>query len=120
MALESTQPRTEMSTRNLPGGKGQPARKADNLTAISEPTLYKMEPRRLTTLWASTACYKDSFTTEWRHYRFACFILLRIKILGYSSSSGLSVALPVLARYRPLVDKHLSKETALNYHYHYY
>jgi hypothetical protein len=25
---------TEMSTRNLPGGKGRPARKADNLTAI--------------------------------------------------------------------------------------
>jgi hypothetical protein len=28
---------TEMSTRNLPGGKGRPARKADNLTAICEP-----------------------------------------------------------------------------------
>jgi hypothetical protein len=37
MALESTQPLTEMSTRNLPGGKGRPARKADNLTAIYEP-----------------------------------------------------------------------------------
>jgi hypothetical protein len=33
MALGSTQPLTEMSTRNLPGGKGRPARKAD-LTAI--------------------------------------------------------------------------------------
>jgi hypothetical protein len=32
MALESTQPLTEMSTRNLPGGKGRPARKSDNLT----------------------------------------------------------------------------------------
>jgi hypothetical protein len=37
MALGSTQPVTEMSTRNLPGGKGRPARKADNLIAISEP-----------------------------------------------------------------------------------
>jgi hypothetical protein len=37
MALESIQPLTEMSTRNLPGGKGRPARKADNLTAICEP-----------------------------------------------------------------------------------
>jgi hypothetical protein len=27
---------TEMSTRNLPSGKGRPARKADNLTAICE------------------------------------------------------------------------------------
>jgi hypothetical protein len=26
-----------MSTRNLPGGKGRPVRKADNLTAICEP-----------------------------------------------------------------------------------
>jgi hypothetical protein len=39
MALGSTQPLTEMSTRNLPGGKGRPARKADNLTAICEPTI---------------------------------------------------------------------------------
>jgi hypothetical protein len=36
MALGSTQPLTEMSTRNLPGGKGRPARKADILTAICE------------------------------------------------------------------------------------
>jgi hypothetical protein len=41
MALGSTQPLTAMSTRNLLGGKGQPARKADNLTAICEPTVYK-------------------------------------------------------------------------------
>jgi hypothetical protein len=39
MALGSTQPLTEMSTRNLPGGKRRPARKADNLTAICEPTV---------------------------------------------------------------------------------
>jgi hypothetical protein len=39
MALGSTQPVTEMSTRNLPGGKGRPARKADNLTAINEVIL---------------------------------------------------------------------------------
>jgi hypothetical protein len=34
MALGSTQPLWEMSTRNLSAGKGLPARKADNLTAI--------------------------------------------------------------------------------------
>jgi hypothetical protein len=37
MALESTHPLTEMSTRNLkkkPGGKGRPANRADNLSAI--------------------------------------------------------------------------------------
>jgi hypothetical protein len=32
MALGSTQPLTEMSTRNLPGGKGRPVRGADNRT----------------------------------------------------------------------------------------
>jgi hypothetical protein len=37
MALGSTQPLTEMSTRNLAGGKGRSARGADNLTAIYEP-----------------------------------------------------------------------------------
>jgi hypothetical protein len=66
MALGSTQPLAEMNTRNLPGGggdKGRPARTADNLTAICEPIVEKMwEPLRLTTLWASTACYRDSFT----------------------------------------------------------
>jgi hypothetical protein len=37
MALVSIQPLTEMSIKNLPGGKERPARKADNLTAICEP-----------------------------------------------------------------------------------
>jgi hypothetical protein len=37
MTMESTQPLTEMNTTNISGGKGRPARKADNLTAICEP-----------------------------------------------------------------------------------
>jgi hypothetical protein len=37
MALVSSQPLTEMSTRSPPGGKGRQARKADNLTVICEP-----------------------------------------------------------------------------------
>jgi hypothetical protein len=37
MILESVQPLTEMSTRNLPGVKGRPGRRADILTAICEP-----------------------------------------------------------------------------------
>jgi hypothetical protein len=39
MALGSTQSLTEMSTRNLPGGKKRPACRADNLTAICEPNV---------------------------------------------------------------------------------
>jgi hypothetical protein len=34
MALGSTQPLTEMSTRNLPGAKGWPAREVDNLSHL--------------------------------------------------------------------------------------
>jgi hypothetical protein len=71
MALGSTQPLTEMSTRNLPGDKGWPESKADNLTAICEPIVWKMwEPRRLTILWALTACYRDRFTLSF------CFVPL--------------------------------------------
>jgi hypothetical protein len=38
MAPGSTQPLTEMSTKNLPGGK-RPEREADNLTAICGRTV---------------------------------------------------------------------------------
>jgi hypothetical protein len=37
ITLGSTEPLTEMSTRNLPWGKGRPAPKADNFAAICEP-----------------------------------------------------------------------------------
>jgi hypothetical protein len=39
MALGSTQPLTETSTRNLPGCKKRPVRRADNLAAIYEPNV---------------------------------------------------------------------------------
>jgi hypothetical protein len=39
MALGSTLPLTEMSTRKFPGGKKRPARRADNLAAIYEPNV---------------------------------------------------------------------------------
>jgi hypothetical protein len=37
MAVGSTKPLAETLTSNLPGGKGRPAHKADNLTVICEP-----------------------------------------------------------------------------------
>jgi hypothetical protein len=71
MALWSTQPLTEMSTRNLPGGKERPARRADNLTAICDPIVYRAwEPQCLTTLRDSTVCYRDSFTFLLRILKF--------------------------------------------------
>jgi hypothetical protein len=39
MAVGSTQPLTETSIRNLPGGKGRPEHRADSLTAICEPVV---------------------------------------------------------------------------------
>jgi hypothetical protein len=63
MALGLTQPLTEMTTRRLRGHKGRPLRKADNFIVICRPIVKKMwDPRRLTTLWTSTACYRDNFT----------------------------------------------------------
>jgi hypothetical protein len=79
VALELTKPLTEMSTRILPGGKRRPARKADNLTAMCEPIVLKMlEPRRLTTRRASTACYRDSFSIfPTRAFAIVCAMLRR-------------------------------------------
>jgi hypothetical protein len=39
MVLGSTEPLTEMSTKNFPGGKGRQVGKANNLTAICEMTV---------------------------------------------------------------------------------
>jgi hypothetical protein len=77
MDLGSTQPLTEMSTQNLPEGKGRPTRRANNFTAICEPiVVYKIwEPRILTSLWTSMACYMDTFTL------FFCLTALRFQVL---------------------------------------
>jgi hypothetical protein len=39
MVLASTQPLTEIRTRNFPGGRKRPARRAVNLAAIFEPNV---------------------------------------------------------------------------------
>jgi hypothetical protein len=62
MALGSTQPLTEMSTRNLPGGKGRSARKADNspLSVSRCGSLNVLQPcgspRPVTSLWPTSRC----------------------------------------------------------------
>jgi hypothetical protein len=82
MALWSTQSLTEMSTRNHPGSKKRPARRADNLATIYEPDVSKCEPQSLTTRRTSTVCtgiqlpflcYKpegSSFDSRWGFYIF--------------------------------------------------
>jgi hypothetical protein len=63
---------TQMCTRSrkifVLGSRARPERKADNPTAICEPIVSAMwDPQHLTTLQASTGCYRDSFTfyDEW-------------------------------------------------------
>jgi hypothetical protein len=58
------------------GGKGWPAHRTDNLTAICEPIDKMWEPWRFATLWTFMACYKDSFIF------FFFFLLTIIKSLG--------------------------------------
>jgi hypothetical protein len=77
-------------------------RKADNLTAISEPIVYKMwEPRRLKILWASTVCYRDSLTFSLR-YKGASTLLVLVLVLARLVLVGRLVwLLLVLVNLRP-------------------
>jgi hypothetical protein len=61
MAMGFTEPLTEMSTRSIQimflESRARPVRRAGNLNAICEPTVYTVwDPEHL------TACYGDSFT----------------------------------------------------------
>jgi hypothetical protein len=75
MALGST----EMSTRDLPRGKGQLACEADNFTAVCEPVVSKIWVlRHLTTLWASTICYRGRFNFFFTPIKLGAFIHVKI------------------------------------------
>jgi hypothetical protein len=79
MALRSTQPVTEMGTRNLPGSKALLAVKSDNLTDICDPTVYKIwAPVRPKILWASTSSYKDS-RTFFNAYIYSRLVIYNLK-----------------------------------------
>jgi hypothetical protein len=62
MALWSTQPLTEMSTRNLREGKNRPAHRADNLAAIYEPNVWKCGGLNLSNPKGLYGLYRDNFT----------------------------------------------------------
>jgi hypothetical protein len=67
MTFRFTQPLTEMYARNLLAFKARPPRNDDNLTVVCLPIVQKMwDPRRLTILKASTACYGDRSTLRRR------------------------------------------------------
>jgi hypothetical protein len=85
MALGSTKPLTEMSTRNF---RGRDVRLTTLPPSMSLLSREMWEPRHLTTLWASTSCYRDSFT-------FSALFKIRIKcdrIVPEGSSSSSLIA----------------------------
>jgi hypothetical protein len=109
MALGSTQLLTEMSTRNLLGGKGRPARGADTLTFICEPLSRKCGSLDVSTLWAFTACYRDNFCNLSCNHTcnevFPAISLVKMKLwygtcrrLFQTPSSGVDVTSDVVSR----------------------
>jgi hypothetical protein len=62
MALGSTQPLTEMSTRNFPGGKKRAARRADNLAAIYELNVWNVGVSTSRNPKGLHGLYRDNFT----------------------------------------------------------
>jgi hypothetical protein len=106
MAQGSTQPlnRNEYQDFSWEGGKGRPARNADNPIAICEPSIWVMwEPGRLTTLWASTTCYRYSFTFIFTYLGFLCQSFRRLIHTHQSSRAGIvdSIVAGVASGLRP-------------------
>jgi hypothetical protein len=62
MALGSTQPLTEMSTRNHPAGKRRPARRADNLAASVSRMSENVEASTSRDPKGLHGLYRDNFT----------------------------------------------------------
>jgi hypothetical protein len=74
MALGSTQPLREMSTRKLPGGKKRPARRADNLAAIYESNVWNVGASTSRNPKGLHGLYRDNFTFT--------FIILLLVLYG--------------------------------------
>jgi hypothetical protein len=107
MALGFTQPVKEMSTRILPDGKvllaGRPASKA-RLNPACESIFQKVwGPRRLTTIWASTTCYRDSFTYRPLIENFPEFFPNFTKCIAFSTNFRFYFVIVIYLEYRGAV-----------------
>jgi hypothetical protein len=60
MTLGLTQPLTEISTRNFPGGKWWPVHRTDNIPPSVSGLSRKCGNLNISTIWASTSCYRDT------------------------------------------------------------
>jgi hypothetical protein len=65
MTLVSTQPLTELSTRNLPGDKKRPALRAGNLAAICGPNVWKCGNLTSRNPKGLHGLYRDNFTLSY-------------------------------------------------------
>jgi hypothetical protein len=98
MTMGSTQPLTEMSTKN----RLKCGRRLRLISTVCKPSVYtKREPRYLTNLWAFTSCYRDNITFFYLKY---AYILgarersrysegLHIRRLGFDSNQGQHISL---------------------------
>jgi hypothetical protein len=84
MALVSTQSLTEMSTRNLPGGKQRPPRMADNLDSICEPNVENVGTSTSRKLKGLHCLYRNNFIFVLYMYKFYMVaVLLITRIFRY-------------------------------------
>jgi hypothetical protein len=81
VSVHSTQPLTEMSTRNIFCGKRRPMRRADNITTFMCRLLEIWEPQPPETVRACPGLYRDCFTFAVRGFG-TWSLTLREKLLS--------------------------------------
>jgi hypothetical protein len=81
MALGSTQPLVKMSTRNIPGVKGDRYVRLTTSPPLRAEFHETWEPKSPGTLWATPGLLRDSFT--FYYYKFGTWGSVVVKTLRY-------------------------------------